>query len=183
MRFNLFIITALFVFSAIPSTSFGQNRVVVIPLMEGDEDLLPGNICKGVTILGVTGSARCLGKNVDLDNDGYVAADCIDTNPNVHPGAPWSAHAVDPGNGFDWDCSGFTEKSVYGSDAVLTIPYDRCIGRALFRISGTAQPCGSLQGAHYMAYRDDVRWDYDAGGCARTGNPALVSAAGFVMCR
>ena len=49
MRVNILILTALFIFSAIPSSIFGQNRVVVIPLIENEaignarsEDVLAG---------------------------------------------------------------------------------------------------------------------------------------------
>lgn len=39
--------------------AMAQNKVVVIPLMKSDPNLVPENICFGVTILGVKGTTLC----------------------------------------------------------------------------------------------------------------------------
>lgn len=76
---------------------------------------MPGNISKGVTIFGVTGSAKCMRPTVDMDRDGHAGAtDCIDYNPYVHPNTQWVAIAADPGSGCDWDCNGIITKIVEG---------------------------------------------------------------------
>lgn len=125
------------------------------PVECGNYDLERGEECDDGNIIDGDGcSAECLEEKIcakcyagelDADCDGWCTpVDCDDTDPEVHPNSGWHTEERATG-GYDWNCSGYTEKQVYRYPLELTaLPRELCNGLLLvdFGSEPPVERCG-----------------------------------------
>lgn len=124
------------------------------------------------TVYGTTTITVSAAPVTDADGDGYdVPADCDDTNPNVHPGAPELC-----GNGIDEDCDGSDQSCVTDSDGDGYAPPHDCDDTDADIHPGAVELCGNgidenCDGADPLCVGPD-------GGVSEDAGPTPDGAAG-----
>lgn len=120
MKFNVLMITALFVFSVVSGICYGQNKVVVIPLMENEAigDARTEDVLVGKTYSSDEGSGRV----GTMPNHGVLSTQSLPWGSQVFPAGYYDGVVIPQAeNLLSWNIiHGVTILNVVGTGQCLT---------------------------------------------------------------